>query len=157
MSDRIAVINDGGLKQLDTPERLYERPRNRFVADFIGESSFLDVTLREGRAWLGDRPLRMAEAPPDGTGPYSVLLRPEKLQILREDSPDDLNRIDGVVSERAFQGETFVLYVRLGGGTEISVRGLSRREELGSIPSEGQPVTLGLHAEDTILVLSEDL
>ena len=157
MSDRIAVINDGGLKQLDTPERLYERPRNRFVADFIGGSSFLDVTLREGRAWLGDRPLRMDEAPPDGTGPYSVLLRPEKLQILREDSLDDLNRIDGVVSERAFQGETFVLYVRLGGGTEISVRGLSRREELGSIPSEGQPVTLGLHAEDTILVLSEDV
>jgi hypothetical protein len=34
---------------------------------------------------------------------------------------------------------------------------LSRREELGSIPSEGQPVTLGLHAEDTILVLSEDV
>ena len=41
MSDRIAVINHGRIMQLDTPRAIYERPANRFVAEFIGESTFL--------------------------------------------------------------------------------------------------------------------
>ena len=48
MSDRVAVINHGRIMQLDAPRRLYERPANRFVAEFIGESAFLPVELANG-------------------------------------------------------------------------------------------------------------
>ena len=46
MSDRVAVINYGRIMQLDTPQRLYERPANRFVAEFVGESAFLPVIFQ---------------------------------------------------------------------------------------------------------------
>ena len=45
MSDRIAVINDGRIMQLGTPQSIYEQPTNRFVAEFIGESAFLKAEL----------------------------------------------------------------------------------------------------------------
>ena len=53
MSDRIAVINDGQLMQLDTPNEIYKRPNNAFIADFIGESSLLSVKVQGGAAYLG--------------------------------------------------------------------------------------------------------
>ncbi len=53
MSDRIAVINGGRIMQLDTPRAIYERPANRFVAEFIGESTFLPVTVAQGRLIAG--------------------------------------------------------------------------------------------------------
>ena len=46
MSDRIAVMNDGKVAQVGRPEDLYDRPCNRFVADFIGESNFLPAVVR---------------------------------------------------------------------------------------------------------------
>ena len=43
MADRIAVMNEGRIEQIGTPEEIYRRPSSRFVADFIGESNFLEV------------------------------------------------------------------------------------------------------------------
>ena len=54
MSDRIAVINHGRFRQIDKPRDLYERPDNRFIAEFIGESHFLPVR-GEGRRSLPRR------------------------------------------------------------------------------------------------------
>ena len=65
MSDRIAVINHGKLMQLDTPGRIYDRPSNRFVADFIGESAFLPVTCSGGEAVSYDG----SKVEPVGTAP----------------------------------------------------------------------------------------
>ncbi len=53
MSDRIAVINHGKLMQLDTPREIYDRPANRFVADFIGESTFLKLEDKAGKLMFG--------------------------------------------------------------------------------------------------------
>lgn len=50
MSDRIAVMNNGLIEQLDVPERIYSVPRSKFVADFIGESNILEATAEELRA-----------------------------------------------------------------------------------------------------------
>jgi putative spermidine/putrescine transport system ATP-binding protein len=60
MSDRIAVINHGRVRQIDKPQDLYERPNNRFIAEFIGESHFLPVEVRGGAAYLGERAMRLA-------------------------------------------------------------------------------------------------
>jgi ABC-type Fe3+/spermidine/putrescine transport system ATPase subunit len=47
MSDRVAVMQDGRVKQIDTPEALYERPNCRYVANFVGRTNLLDVMVRE--------------------------------------------------------------------------------------------------------------
>ena len=49
MSDRVAVIDEGRFRQIGTPREIYERPKSRFIADFIGESHFVPVTVRRRR------------------------------------------------------------------------------------------------------------
>ncbi len=151
MSDRVAVINDGRFMQLDEPKQLYERPRSHFVADFIGESSFLPVEVEQNEARLNGTPLRLAEQPTAG-GRQLLVVRPEKLEVLTNGSGSDLNCLTGTVKELVYQGESFIFYVSLDGGAEIVVRSPSRREALAVVPERGQPIRLGLHPEDTILV-----
>jgi putative spermidine/putrescine transport system ATP-binding protein len=85
MSDRIVVMEHGRIAQVGTPTEIYDRPANRFVASFIGESNFLDVTFqgRDGRTLLlchGASVLRAAgEDPPNRA---DVMVRPEKIALL---------------------------------------------------------------------------
>src|SRR5690606_36940263 len=78
MSDRVAVLDCGRLIQFDTPRRLYERPVDRFVAEFIGESSFIPVAIERGVAVHAGVKLQIAEPAPAGSTAL-LLLRPEKL------------------------------------------------------------------------------
>jgi spermidine/putrescine transport system ATP-binding protein len=85
MSDRIAVMNDGLILQLGDPVTLYERPVSRFVADFIGESNFIEgqvEAVQDEYAQLqvdGERVLAAAgqETPPAGQA-VTLTIRPEK-------------------------------------------------------------------------------
>ena len=64
MSDRIAVISGGRIMQLDTPQVIYEQPKNRFVAEFIGESAFLKAELEGGEhCRCAGQLLRLSHAP----------------------------------------------------------------------------------------------
>ncbi len=152
MSDRVAVINDGRFVQLDSPRELYERPRSRFVADFIGESSFLPVTLSGDDVKLNGTTLHLAEAPFSDQAEQLLVLRPEKLEVLGEAGGEGLNCVQGQVKELVYQGESFLFYVTLADGVEIAVRSPSRREALAAVPEPGAPIRLGLHPEDTIVV-----
>lgn len=152
MSDRIAVINHGRLMQLDEPRRIYERPANKFVADFIGESTFLPVELRDGQPCYAGRPLLGPAATEHGVAPL-LMLRPERLRILGEHSQSDgLNCFAGTVRELVYQGDTVLMYVALADGTEIGVRGGTSRSQLDALPEPGGAVTLGLHPDDTVLI-----
>jgi ABC-type Fe3+/spermidine/putrescine transport system ATPase subunit len=90
LSDRIGVMRDGELCQLGTAEDLYRRPASRFVARFIGDANVLDVEVRDGRARIGGRDLRIA-AGGDGT---ALSVRPEDVK-LREAGAD----ADGIPAE----------------------------------------------------------
>ena len=87
MSDRIAVMNMGTVEQIGSPEELYESPRTRFVAGFIGTSNFIEGTLvREGRGgvltWAeGERVF--VEAPDEGelADVVELSVRPEKIRL----------------------------------------------------------------------------
>jgi len=156
MSDRVAVINHGQFAQIDQPKALYERPHNRFVADFIGESSFLPVETANGSVSLEGRPLSLAPEMRVGSGRHLLVVRPEKLEVLSgTDAGANLNRITGQVKEMVYQGESFLLYVGLPGGQTMAIRQPTRRESLAAIPGEGEEIALGLHPEDTILVPEE--
>jgi putative spermidine/putrescine transport system ATP-binding protein len=81
MSDRIAVINHGRLMQLDEPRQIYERPASKFVADFIGESTFLPVERTGKKVSLAGKTLKVSHLP-EGDGELLLLVRPERLTLV---------------------------------------------------------------------------
>jgi putative spermidine/putrescine transport system ATP-binding protein len=154
MSDRIAVINHGRFRQIDKPQDLYERPKNRFIAEFIGESHFLPVEVRGGMAYLGDRAMRLAEPPRHQAAAQFLVLRPEKLKIIDAAAGAGVNVFAGQVKEFVYQGESSLLYVILADGQPIAIR-----QPAGSahrVPAPGAAITLGLAPADTIIVPSEE-
>ena len=154
MSDRIAVINHGRLMQVDDPVGLYDRPANRFVADFIGESTFLPVTWDDERILYGDTEIRHSGALPETTTDLALMIRPERLVLMTEPAAgtDDLNCFSAEVADIVYQGDTYLLIARFADGTEISGRGTVRSGTLTGLPSIGDQVTLGLAPADTVLI-----
>ncbi len=152
MSDRIAVMDHGSIIQIDSPLELYERPRSRFVADFVGESTFLEVNVSNGEAWLDGRPLKLAKPLDSDAVAQILVVRPEKLALIVGTADPDINLLEGQVKEVVYQGDSLLVYVSLVGGTEIAVRSPTRRETWENLPETGGHVRLGLHPEDTIVV-----
>ena len=151
MSDRIAVINHGRIMQLDAPRRIYERPANRFVAEFIGESTLLPVEVSNGACLFAGTRIRLGAAP-DGDGRRLLMLRPERLRILDGEVEDGINVLRGRVADAIYQGDSFVLHAVLGDGSRISVRGVSSGPALSALPRPGEDVALGLGADDAVLL-----
>jgi putative spermidine/putrescine transport system ATP-binding protein len=152
MSDRVAVMNAGKIAQLDTPKGLYARPRTRFVAEFIGESNFLPVEVDGATVKFGGQPLRIAETIGASAAKQWLVIRPEKLSVLNGHVDPALNQFQGQVKEVVYQGESFICYVTLTDGSEISLRNYSRGDALARLPQAGQPIRLGLSPEDVVLV-----
>lgn len=157
MSDRIAVINEGRLMQLDGPVSIYDQPANRFVADFIGESAFLPVERVGDQIHYGQTPLSIGQAVPDADT-LLVMMRPERLHILKTKEGDPLiNRFTGTVDDVVYQGDSYLLNAHLADGTEVGLRGVVRRGTIDDLPAAGSPVTLGLHADDTVLISGDEV
>jgi spermidine/putrescine ABC transporter ATP-binding subunit len=157
MSDRIAVMDAGRLEQIGSPEELYDRPANRFVASFIGESNFLSaiaVGTEDGVAWsdvCGQRIGAAAAAAPPGAA-VTLAVRPERLAFA--DAPQDaaarINMLRAVVRDIVFVGETTRTVVEVEGGTMLVVKQLSRAGPRRHAP--GDPVLLRWAVEDTLVV-----
>src|SRR5437763_10811754 len=83
MADRIAVMNEGRIEQIGTPEEIYRRPASRFVADFIGESNFLEVQ-RDGqnKVVAKDGSQVPCRAPQGDWQRATLMIRPEDVQVL---------------------------------------------------------------------------
>ena len=123
MSDRIAVMSAGRLVQYDTPRRIYEQPRDAFVADFIGANNFLEVRLdaRDEQGWwqvqLADGQsvrLLLPDAPESG-GPVVVAIRPERLSISAAVEPQSPGRVvRGRIVERSYLGGRHLYHVEVG-------------------------------------------
>ena len=154
MSDRIAVVNHGRIMQLADPQRLYDQPENRFVADFIGDSAFLSVS-RDGDALIaGGASLKTSHPAPPGR--ISLMMRPERVRLLREAPGADTNVFDARVVDLVYQGESYLLYTRLENGEEVAVRGAIRSGVFADLPGPGDAVRLALDSADTVLISDED-
>jgi putative spermidine/putrescine transport system ATP-binding protein len=149
MSDRVAVIDRGRLRQVGSPRDIYERPRSRFIAEFIGESHFLPVTVGAGKALYGGTPLNLAEPPSGAGGSHYLVVRPEKLKLVGGEA-DGLNLLQGRIKEIVYQGESSLIYVTLDAGQEIAFR-----QAASAGLAVGAPVRLGLAPSDTIVVPAE--
>jgi putative spermidine/putrescine transport system ATP-binding protein len=154
MSDRVAVIDHGRIRQLDTPRAIYERPANRFVAEFVGESAFLPVEQSGGKFRFAGEPLKLAQPPGPG-GPWLLMLRPERLHIVTGTPNAETNLLQGRVLALVYQGESVLLQVELADGTRVPMRGSSAHGAMASVPHPGEPITLGLAPEDTFLLPNE--
>jgi spermidine/putrescine transport system ATP-binding protein len=130
MSNRIAVMNRGRYEQLGEPEALYERPKTRFVAGFLGVSNLLPAT-RDGSVggYAGFRlangtAVRVPSALIDGrSGPLSLGVRPEKIRLFEPgvDVPPNLNRMNGVITDASYLGVSTQYIVTLPDGNRVTV------------------------------------
>jgi len=154
MSDRVAVVNGGRIVQLDTPRALYEQPANRFVAEFIGESSLLPVQ-RDGDVWrCAGQAIAHSGAAPSGAR-ACLLLRPERVRLLGAEGGEGLNVLPAQVSGIVYQGDSFLLQARLAEGHAISLRGIAGAAVLDSLPAPAAAVRLGFAQADTVLLPDE--
>ncbi|MDE3724368.1 ABC transporter ATP-binding protein [Nocardiopsis sp. N85] len=129
MSDRLAVMNNGGVEQLGTPAEVYERPATRFVADFIGTSNLIRGVVRGdvGGVWrveIADGATALVAGSPDtvtsGTHLH-LTVRPEKIRIGVDRPGDDVSAVQGVITETVYLGAATHYQVDIGGGEEITV------------------------------------
>lgn len=151
MSDRIAVINHGRLMQLDTPRAIYDRPASRFVADFIGESTFLELGAENGQLSFGGNIVKASGWSADGGKPV-LILRPERLVITNRNAGKAMNLFAATVRELVYQGDTSLMYANLADGTEVTVRAGTRTGAAIENISIGDEITLGLHPDDTVVI-----
>jgi spermidine/putrescine transport system ATP-binding protein len=119
MSDRLAVMDSGNLLQVGAPEAIYDNPRTRFVADFIGDTNLLTATIiDEGAVRLSDgSAIRVTNDRPAGST-VTVAVRPEKLGLRRPQSDRDLtlDAIDGHVDRVTFLGNALAYEVTADAG-----------------------------------------
>ncbi|MDQ2983563.1 MAG: ABC transporter ATP-binding protein [Actinomycetota bacterium] len=153
MADQIAVMNEGRIEQLGTPDELYERPQTAFVASFLGISNLLPgtvggtdtVTLDDGTS------VRVRPGSLDGrSGRVSVGIRPEKIRPHEQDS----NGLPGVVKERAYIGVSTQYIVETGNG-DLTVVVLNDRPGIASL-GPGDRLTLSWDPEATFVVDSRE-
>ncbi|WP_296426704.1 ABC transporter ATP-binding protein [Yoonia sp.] len=123
MSDRIAVMFEGRIGQLDDPETLYRRPNSRKVAEFIGKMNFLKADVKAvgdvidlDVAGLGKVRVAAEQAPePMNTGPAVAGIRPETLAVLFDGETTVRKLVDGVVDEVVYYGDMTYYDVRIAG------------------------------------------
>lgn len=125
MSDRIAVMNEGRVEQIGTPEEIYNSPATLFVAGFIGSANLLPGTVkgRDGDFWVveltgGLRVRAAAGLDPRIGDRVSVMLRPERLHPVAE-QPSEGSGLLGTVSSVIFHGAWLRVQLRLADGTEV--------------------------------------
>jgi ABC-type Fe3+/spermidine/putrescine transport system ATPase subunit len=133
LSDRVAIMNRGRLEQLGTPEEIYESPRSKFVAEFIGLSNFLEGYVQTVQG--GDMVVLASGVsvttpalPKVGPGQKVLLfLRPNEVEILPREAPAGTNVFDARVDKATYLGDTMDYRIALGQGAELRVQSDARR------------------------------
>jgi spermidine/putrescine transport system ATP-binding protein len=147
MSDRIAVMSKGVVLQIGKPEEIYERPASKYVADFIGETNFLDGVIKGQNSSIVEIELT-------GTGvisvessrtftnaqPVTVAVRPEKLRLNLEIK--DGNNLKGHVEDVIYIGTDTHYGVRFAGGQKVRIREQNVTQEYYQLSSPGDEVTV---------------
>jgi spermidine/putrescine transport system ATP-binding protein len=158
MSDRIAVMFDGEIAQLDSPQELYSRPKTKKVANFIGIMNFLPAIASDAKdglikvkiPGLGDALIGEDQAPSGSIG-TQIGIRPEMLTILLSDDQKAEKEVVGTVVEVNYYGDMSYYSIALDGVTEplsVSMRNTAGRKVL----EPNDKTRVGWGAESLILL-----
>lgn len=151
-SDRLAVLSDGVIQQIGAPLELYDSPKNRFVADFLGSANILDGSIQasaNGAVFVSNKGLKIA-LDSHKEGNYSLVFRPQNTKIQSAESVStNCFTIGGKVIYREFLG-SLIRYGIDVGGHMVSVDELHRIGKKHAC--EGENVILDIARDQTILV-----
>jgi len=159
MSDRVAVMNEGRLEQLGSPGDLYDRPINRFVATFIGESNLLEGRVAATSpdtvtVWIADTTIRaVCKAKPEVGARVTLVVRPEKIVFGEPDArlrSPDLNVVPVQVRDVTFVGEMHRYVLELAPGTVVVMKQQHRYHV--PIRQSSERATIEWHVQDTFVV-----
>ncbi|MDB5880840.1 MAG: transporter ATP-binding protein, partial [Ramlibacter sp.] len=121
-SDRIAVMNQGHLEQVDAPYEMYHRPKTKFVAGFIGRTNFLKGTRRDGAIDFGGFvvPSELLSSGGSAAGDVLASIRPQNIRLSREEPAAAAQRccIEASVQRRAYLGESWDYHLAFAGPAE---------------------------------------
>ena len=135
-SDRIAIMREGRVEQIGSPEDVCEHPRTRFVASFIGRTNCLDgVTLDGGRVDCGGLVLNVADGAARAGVKVAVSIRPQSIVIERPTGSapaDGANVVEGRVVRHVYLGEARDYQVRVTGTAVVFRVATPARQALGS-------------------------
>jgi spermidine/putrescine ABC transporter ATP-binding subunit len=154
LSDRIAVMSGGRICQIDTPERLYRRPADRFVASFIGEGSLLRAKLERNDGatavvTVGRAAITVPAEPLTGVSPgawVDLFIRPEHLHV----SAAGDAAFEGTVAASIYQGGHVDLYVDAPQASAARILMRLSAREAGGGWNNGAKITVGLSGEDAV-------
>ena len=154
LSHEIAVMNEGRIVQVGSPRDIYERPRNKFVADFVGNTNFIDgkmlsATAGNGRCRvataLGELDVQCFETLPQDTR-VVVSVRPEDVELYEAPPPteDGDNLCTGTVAAKVFLGDYLDFQVKVGESTLLARVHPSLRTPTG------EPINVRMRAEKCV-------
>ncbi|MBT3390398.1 MAG: ABC transporter ATP-binding protein [Chloroflexi bacterium] len=154
MSDRIAVMKDGIIQQMGDAVSLYEEPANHFVADFIGESNFINGTF-EGmeQEWavirIGNQRsyAMMSSEKPAQNAATTITIRPERM-VISSPGEQEGPGISGTITEVVYIGTDIRYLLELATGQEIQIRIQNRSKENISAFPKGATVKISWVPED---------
>lgn len=155
MSDRIAIMHDGVLDQLGTPSEIYESPKTRFVATFIGETNTFDGCIRSIDGEHISVMIENGNICGCGKGftlneYITVSVRPEKMKY--SDVPIDGFTIKAIVKDYVYVGSVIKCIVSLPNGNELKIERLAGEE----LPKLGSSVYIYWEEKDAVLIHNQD-
>ncbi|TDQ02367.1 MULTISPECIES: ABC transporter ATP-binding protein [unclassified Leifsonia] len=156
MSDRIAVMSEGRVQQVDAPRAIYDRPANRFVAGFIGTCNLFDAVYHgtPAGATVDIAGLGFVPARTDAAGPgaeVTVAVRPERVALRAgaEPSPVGSGAVAATLLDAVFLGDEWRYIVRADQGAELVVtRPSGPGDDALTRLVPGDAVTVSWHADD---------
>ena len=149
LSDRIAVVSEGKIRQVGTPQKIYRRPTDRFIASFIGEVSVLRARLERGDnegavVRIGAVSITVPAGPLAGQSPGSMVdlfVRPEQLRLAAGDVA-----VEGNIASTVYQGDHVDIYIDAPG--VASTRILMRLSSQDRVPATGARIGLAIGGHD---------
>ena len=161
MSDRIGVMNHGVFEQIGTREEIYNNPKTRFVADFIGDTNLLDVQVlsagTQGQYSLLLHDTKVAARSDLALKPgdtVSISIRPEKIHLF-DALPSDANSfyLKGIAENNYFVGAMMRTTVRLADGRKLFISNGQNTEQL---PQPGSTVWVTWRPQDAVAVIGNE-
>jgi ABC-type Fe3+/spermidine/putrescine transport system ATPase subunit len=119
MSDRIAVMHDGVVAQIGSPQDIFQRPNSRFVADFIGGCNFISGDVKEGGELVLPDGSCWRAGPGGARRPVTIAIRPSRLTVSNQTSPSALG-LKATIDDIVYLGDTCRLMLTCIGNVKIA-------------------------------------